>query len=138
MDIDELVDTSHRPLAPLASSETYSDVVGLTGDDQQQKQDIKTSSTTHEEKPSNEQSSRKTTKSEFDSLEILFDFPSSGISTNTHLTVEQSSQAVNHISFSHNDQIISADKVLDWLKFFYKYFYSTIGRTKKFTNWKNW
>jgi hypothetical protein len=24
------------------------------------------------------------------------------------------------------------------LKFFYKYFYSTIGRTKKFTNWKNW
>jgi len=113
MDIDELVDTSHRPLAPLASSETYSDVVGLTRDDQQQKQDIKTSSTTHEEKPSNEQSSRKTTKSEFDSLEVLFDFPSSGISSNTHLTVEQSSQVVNHIRFSNNDQIISADKVLD-------------------------
>jgi hypothetical protein len=63
---------------------------------------------------SNGGSSRKTTKSEFDSLEVLFDFPSSAISSDTHLEIDQSTSNSNHIRFSETNEIITTDKVFDF------------------------
>ncbi|CAF0748514.1 unnamed protein product [Rotaria sordida] len=104
MDVDELNDTSHRPLAPLASSETFSDVDALSRDSQQQ-QDLKISSI------NNEESNIKTPKSDFDSLEKLFDFPSSDISSEARLDIERSSQqSTTRIRFSDTDQIIPTHK----------------------------
>ncbi len=132
VDIDESIDTflRHPPLAPLASSETFSDVAALSHDEQS-KEDIKTLSTNNENKSS------KTTKHEFDSLEVLFDFPSSGISSDMHLEIGNTTQNSNHIRFSDANQIISTNKVLKF--FFYQIsinillFFSYSGR-KKFTN----
>lgn len=104
IDIDESNDISHRPLAPLASSETFTDVAAIIRDDiAKEESEILTRD--------NEQTSRKTTESDFDSLEILFDFPSSGISSDTHFAVETTTQNCNHIRFSDTNQIIKSDKV---------------------------
>ncbi|CAF4660288.1 unnamed protein product, partial [Rotaria sp. Silwood2] len=109
MDVDESNDMSHRPLAPLASSETFSDVDAISRDSQQ-KQDNKISSINNEENHLNEESSHKTTKSDFDSLEKLFDFPSSDISSENRLDVEHSSHTTARIRFSDTNEIINSDK----------------------------
>jgi len=113
VDFDESTDISHRPLAPLASSETFTDVAALILDEQP-KQETKTVSTT-----SNQVSSVKATKNEFDSLEKLFDFSSSGISNDTQIEIENSTQNSNHIRFSENNQIIRTDKVFDSFSFLF-------------------
>ncbi|CAF0742957.1 unnamed protein product [Rotaria sp. Silwood1] len=110
MDVDDSNDILHRPLAPLASSETFSDVDALNRDTQQ-KQDINSSSIDNEENHLKEESTCKTTKSDFDSLEKLFDFPSSEMSSETHLDIEHPSQSTTtRIRFSDMDQIITSDK----------------------------
>ncbi|CAF0931183.1 unnamed protein product [Adineta steineri] len=110
MDIDELTETPHRPLAPLASSETFTDVNSLSHDDHKLQGNAKISSTKNKKEHLSPQTSSKTTKSEFDSLEILFDFPSSGISSNTHLNVEQPPHNMSHLCFNDNHQILTTDK----------------------------
>jgi len=106
VDIDESIDTflRHPPLAPLASSETFSDVAALSHDEQS-KEDIKTLSTNNENKSS------KTTKHEFDSLEVLFDFPSSKMSSDIQLETENKSQTADHRRRSHTNPLISTEKV---------------------------
>jgi hypothetical protein len=98
IDIDESNDVEHRPLAPLASSETFTDVISMAHDPIVSS-DIDLSVRC--------QKVNRTTKSDFDSLEFLFDFPSSGISSDTQLELIQSSPSSNHIRFADNDQIIS-------------------------------
>ncbi|CAF0918598.1 unnamed protein product [Adineta steineri] len=110
MDIDESIETPHRPLAPLASSETFTDVNSLSHDDHKLQGNTKISSTKNKKEHLSPQTSSKTTKSEFDSLEILFDFPSSGISSNTHLNVEQPPHNMSHLCFNDNHQILTTDK----------------------------
>jgi hypothetical protein len=112
-DIDESIDMSHRPLAPLASSETFSDVTALTRDDQP-KQEMKTASINNENKFLNPESSCKPTKSHFDSLEILFDFSSSGISNDIHVANENSTQDSSHIRSSETNPIINTNKVVEF------------------------
>ena len=51
MDIDESSDTPHRSLAPLASSETFSDVIAALNNDDQQKQDAQSLSPNNELTP---------------------------------------------------------------------------------------
>ncbi len=123
VDIDETGDTPHRPLAPLASSETFSDGVGLNHDEQ-------------DNKNNNQQTDRKIPKTEFDSLEVLFDFPSSGISSDAQLDIEQTSESTNHIRFSDANRTITSDKVLDLFKYLSIFIFMDLflGRTKDFTN----
>ena len=84
----------------------------------------------------NQQTDNKIPKIEFDSLEILFDFPSSGISSDTQLDIEQTSETVNHIRFSDTDRTITSDKVLDLFIFVSTFIFADLflGRTKDFTN----
>ena len=118
MDIEDSNDPLHPPLAPLASSETFSDVDALHRDSQPQL-NVKKLSVDFKQNGIHEELSRKTTKSEFDSLEKLFDFPSSEISNEPSLEIEPTSRnTTSRIRFSDTDQIINANKVyLTKLKF---------------------
>lgn len=100
-------DELHRPLAPLASSETFSDVGSIYRDDQQKK-----------DLPVNKGKTNPTKKStptiknnDFDSLEILFDFQSSDLSNDVQTDIIRSPESPCRIRFSENTQIINATKV---------------------------
>ncbi|CAF3695070.1 unnamed protein product [Rotaria socialis] len=110
IDIDDSNDQLHPPLAPLASSETFSDVDALHRDTQSQLK-VKKLSVDLKQNGTHEELSRKTTKSEFDSLEKLFDFPSSEISNEPSLDIESTSRnSKTRIRFSDTNQIINANK----------------------------
>jgi hypothetical protein len=114
VDIDETLDILHHPLAPLASSETFTDVAALIREDQQKEEEKGLSVNNDLNSPKKESSIKiitPTTKTAYDSLEVLFDFPSSSISTDTQLEVVHTSQSANRIRFADNDQIISTNKV---------------------------
>ena len=114
MDLDESAEASHRPLAPLASSETFSDGITTNHDDQKQ-QNTDLSLTNNEENALGEELNHKSTKSDFDSLEKLFDFSSSGISSETHLNNERSTQNNTRIRFSDTNQIFTTDQVFNFI-----------------------
>lgn len=98
---------THPTLAPLASSETFSDVVSLYHDEQSKANAART-----DEPLQTEQRSRRTTKiNDFDSLEILFDFPSSNLSNEVQSTTSHPTEAPARIRFSENAQIININKV---------------------------
>ena len=105
VDIDESKDSAHRPLAPLASSETFTDVNSIVRDDLVKRD----SSVSAYDKNlnTNHHPSRTTTKSEFDSLEILFDFPSSGISNEVDLDFVHPLHTPSHIRFTENEQVVT-------------------------------
>lgn len=102
MDIIESVDREHRVLAPLASSETFSDVTAIYHDEQAKK-DLP--------RPSNfeEKTTRFSRHSDFDSLEILFDFPSMDLTTDSQRNLQRPSHSPSRIRFSQNPQIINSD-----------------------------
>ena len=108
MDVDESAEAVHRPLAPLASSETFTDVVGISNgvgiphNDKQRLSSPEPETPTAADQPTNQ---TRATKSHFDSLEILFDFPSSGISTDTQLDENRISQSSNRIRFSDDERL---------------------------------
>ena len=96
-DHDESEETKHRRLAPLASSETFTDVHAITNESNLL--------------PSPPLTGNSATKGDYDSLEALFDFPSSGISSDVHLEELHASQSSGRIRFADNDQIITTSKV---------------------------
>nr|ACD54763.1 unknown [Adineta vaga] len=102
IDITASVDRLHTDLAPLASSETFSDVVSLCHDDQLKK-DKKTFNT---EKKSNQMNKI----NDFDSLEILFDFPSVDLSIDSQTDIVHPVETPCRIRFSENTQIINIQK----------------------------
>lgn len=104
VDSDESGEPPSRPLAPLASSETFSDVAALANDDQPAP-----APPAKANPPSSTKG--KTTKSDFDSLEVLFDFPSSGISSDAQLDVADSSRVSNPIRSSTINQTVTTEKV---------------------------
>lgn len=107
MDVDESADAVHRPLAPLASSETFTDVVGISNGIEIPNDDKRLPSPEPETPTAADQPTDRTraAKSDFDSLEILFDFPSSGISTDTQLDENRISQSSNRIRFSDSERL---------------------------------
>jgi len=124
VETEDSVGPVHRPLAPLASSETFTDLT-VIGRDEPIKEEIKAKSST------------KSTKNEFDSLEALFDFPSSGISSNTHLNVDESTRHNCNMNFSERDQIIRSAKVKSRFVFFsLNYYFSSNRMNKKLFKWK--
>ena len=110
VDCEETTDQPSRPLAPLASSETFSDVAALANDDQPAKETLSVSTET-DNSSSKGKTAVKTTKSDFDSLEVLFDFPSSGLSSDTPLETEDAIRTSTHIRFTEMNQIIGTEKV---------------------------
>ena len=92
----------NRVLAPLASSETFSDVNSIFHDEQQTKKDL----------PSVSNSEEKTTRinrnNDFDSLEILFDFPSMDLTTDSQRNLQRPSHSPSRIRFAQNTQIINS------------------------------
>ncbi len=100
VDTHESDNTSHRSLAPLASSETFSDLAASARDDQPSEE---TSPSTLKVKS--------TTKNDFDSLEVLFDFSSSGISSDMQLETESTSPTPNRRRSSQINTIMSIEKV---------------------------
>ena len=98
----DLTDKTHRPLAPLASSETFSDVGSIYRDDQHKKELTKT----------NRISNSITKNIDFDSLEILCDFQSGDLSNDSHTDIPRPTQSHSRIRFSENTQIINPTKVL--------------------------
>ena len=89
MDVEETNETKNRPLAPLASSETLTEVNVLG---------------VNENKV---EATARTPKGNFDSLELLFDFPSSGISNDTQLDDVQTPESLNQIRFAPDDETMS-------------------------------
>ncbi len=110
VDVDESADIAHRPLAPLASSETFSDVSALTHDEPLN-QTTPSSPKINKDHPANEESNQRKTQANFNSLEVLFDFPSSRMSSATQLDVDHPIENSHHIRFATTDQIVSVDKV---------------------------
>lgn len=101
MNITESIDQLHRVLAPLASSETFSDVTSIYHDEPQKKDlPIKV---TCEEKPVG-----MGRNNDFDSLEILFDFPSNELKTDSQANLLRPSQSPSRIRFSETPQIITS------------------------------
>lgn len=97
-DHDESEETKHRRLAPLASSETLGDVHAIVQDENDEENLLSSPI-------------KETPKADYDSLEVLFDFPSSGISSDVHLEELHISQSSGRIRFADNDQIITTTKV---------------------------
>jgi len=104
--VTESVDKLHRALAPLASSETFSDVASIYHDEQL-KIDVPTNGISNAEKKLN----RTTRNNDFDSLEILFDFPSSDLPNDSETIIVHSPENSCRIRFSENTQIINPTKV---------------------------
>ena len=90
----------HRPLAPLASSETFSDVSSIYRDE-----------TLNKDSLTNKQLQNTIKNSDFDSLEILFDFPSVDISNESQTKLETRTESSCRIRFSENTQIINSPRV---------------------------
>ncbi|CAF4158295.1 unnamed protein product, partial [Rotaria magnacalcarata] len=89
LNISESIDKLQYTLAPLASSETFSDVVSVSRDEEQKKHSsFKNNISIHTDTSSNQI----TKNNDFNSLEILFDFPSVNLpndsQTNVLLTME--------------------------------------------------
>lgn len=104
MNITESIDGLHRVLAPLASSETFSDVTSIYRDEQQKK-DLPITLI------SEEKSVRMGRNNDFDSLEILFDFPSNELKTDSQTNLLRPSHSPSRIRFSETPQIITSSKV---------------------------
>ena len=104
MNIAESIDRLHRVLAPLASSETFSDVTSIYRDEQQKK-DLPITLIS-EEKPV-----RMGRNNDFDSLEILFDFPSTDLKTDSQTNLLRPSHSPSRIRFSETPQIITSSTV---------------------------
>jgi len=101
MEITSSMDRLHRPLAPLASSETFSDVGSIYRDEQQIK-----------DLPKNNRISNPIIRNnDFDSLEILFDFPSVDLSNDSQPDILRSTENPCRIRFSDQTQIINTPKV---------------------------
>jgi hypothetical protein len=120
MDVDESAEAVHRPLAPLASSETFTDMAGISNGSGMLPNDKPLLSPEPETPTANNQPTNQTkaTKSDFDSLEVLFDFPSSGISTDTQLDEGRIPESSNRIRFSEDERLtttttITTSKVAD-------------------------
>ncbi|CAF3690493.1 unnamed protein product [Adineta steineri] len=107
IDTGELVDPLHNTLAPLASSETFSDGVSLCFDEQQKKD---SSNNNNEAFNSDKISKPKQKTNDYDSLEILFDFPSSDLSNDLRVEIPRSPETPSRIRFSENLQIININK----------------------------
>lgn len=103
VDSEDAGEPLSRPLAPLASSETFSDVAALANEDQPVSTPAKENSSSS--------TKQKTTKSDFDSLEVLFDFPSSGISSDAQSDVQDSNRMSNPIRSSTVNQTVTTEKV---------------------------
>jgi len=106
MDITGSIDRLHGPLAPLASSETFSDVSSIY--DEQPKQDL---STDHRISKSNKKSNLIIGNTDYDSLEILFDFPSADLSNEPQTNIVRLTDSTCRIRFCDNPQIINSTKV---------------------------
>jgi hypothetical protein len=100
-------DRIRRVLAPLASSETFSDVASIYHDEQQSRKDGPTNGISNAEK----KSKRTIKNTDFDSLEILFDFSSTDLENDSDTNVVQAPENPCRIRFSENTQIINATKV---------------------------
>ncbi|CAF0902526.1 unnamed protein product [Adineta ricciae] len=99
VDISASADQLHTSLAPLASSETFSDVVSLNLDEQSNKEQGTLNS------------GKKNIKiNDFDSLEMLFDFPSLDLSIDSQKDIAQPVETGSRIRFSANTQIINISK----------------------------
>ena len=105
--MDDGIDALNPPLAPLASSETFSDLVMLNSDVQENR-DNKIPSNNNEDDRLSQEAKHEKVKNDFDSLELLFDFPSSEISSDIHLNVEQSSKSIR---FPENHKTLNAENV---------------------------
>ena len=67
-------------------------------------------------------SDQMTRNNDFDSLEILFDFPSTDLSTDSQADIIRSAQSPCQIRFSENTEIINSTKVLHLLTFYIFFF----------------
>ena len=106
--VSESVDRLNHALAPLASSETFSDVGSLYCDELPPQKDVSTNGISNAEKKSR----AKMRNNDFDSLEILFDFPSAELSNESETPVPQQPEHASRIRFSEHTQIINATKVI--------------------------
>jgi hypothetical protein len=127
MDIARTVEKLHRPLAPLASSETFSDVGSLCHNDRQKTNLPVNNGTSYFDTQSN----TITRNNDFDSLEILFDFPSTDLFTDSQNDVIPTVETPCRIRFSENTQIINTNKVEHtFLKSLFLYVNRFVGRKK--------
>ncbi len=108
MNVTGSMDKLHRPLAPLASSETFSDVGSIYNEEQKQKKGV---SMNNGLKNSEKIPTRITKNTDFDSLEILFDFPSVDLSTDSPNEIVRPPGSPCRIRFSENTEIINTTKV---------------------------
>lgn len=122
MDIDETAEAIHPPLAPLASSETFSDADTLVRDSHRQ-ENTKLATKDGQQNGLDIKPTKKTTKSEFDSLEKLFYFPSPEMPNETGGEIKRTSHSTtSRIRFSETNQIINSDEVRCTNKILNKYF----------------
>ena len=105
--MDDSLDPLHPPLAPLASSETFSDLV-LLNSDVEENRDTKISSNNNDDNRLNQETKGEGVKSDFNSLELFFDLPSSKVSNDMHVNIGQSPKTIR---FSENDTILNAENV---------------------------
>ena len=102
----------HRPLAPLASSETFSDGVSILHEERHKKKSSMHNGSSYLDKKADQMSRN----NDFDSLEILFDFPSTDLFTDSQADIKRSPSPCR-IRFSENTEIINSNKVLHLLTF---------------------
>jgi len=107
MEITSSMDRLHRPLAPLASSETFSDVGSIYHDEQK----IKDLPTNNGISNIDKKSNPIIRNNDFDSLEILFDFQSVDLSNDSQPDIVRSVENPCRIRFSDNTEIINSTKV---------------------------
>ena len=108
IDLDDASGTLDRSMAPLASSETFSDGISICCDEQDKAlATAQPNGLLKSEKPSN----LKATSSNFDSLEVLFDFSSSSLTNEPPTEPKRSSETPSRIRFSDNIQTINPSKV---------------------------
>ncbi|CAF3276365.1 unnamed protein product, partial [Rotaria sp. Silwood2] len=99
MNITASIDKLHGTLAPLASSETFSDVVSICRDEQQKKH---LSSNNGISNNTDKNSSHITKDNDFNSLEILFDFPSVNLTNDSQTDMIRAPETHCRVRYSEN------------------------------------
>lgn len=107
IDIVGSIDRLHCALAPLASSETFSDVVSISQDDPPKKSTPVKNDTSSTEKNTN----RIIKDNDFDSLEILFDFPSTDLTNDPQTDTVRKTENPCRIRFSETTRSNNTTKV---------------------------
>ncbi|CAF1324688.1 unnamed protein product [Rotaria sordida] len=106
MDITASIDRLHSTQAPLASSETFSDVVSICRDEQQTHLSSNNGISINIDKNSNQIIQ----DNDFNSLEILFDFPSVNITNDSQTDIVRKSENRCRIRYSDNPNINNTTK----------------------------